>query len=110
MQFFFLFHSPRCVQVCTAAGNLLVGNSLRASQPDMLKLFSSHIVRKEFDPTADVLPQLQALEARQPHSSLPYWEVEKRIAEMMSRITRHDDELRKNGIFCCCCTLDVRTI
>jgi hypothetical protein len=56
---------------------MLAGNSLRGSQPDMLKLFSTHIVAKDFDPTADVLPQLQALEDRQPYSSLPYWEVEK---------------------------------
>ena len=76
----------------------------------MLKLFSTHIVAKHFDPTADVIPQLQALDVRQPHPSLPYGEVEKRIAKMMSAITLRDNELRKNGIFCCSCTLDVRTI
>ena len=88
------------VQVCTAAGNLLVGNSLRSSQPDMLRLFSTHIAAGEFDPTADVLPQLQALDARQPHPSLTYWEVEAHIAKLLAQITVRDDKLRKNGIFC----------
>jgi hypothetical protein len=34
--------------------------------------FSTHIVTGEFDPTGDVLSQLQALDDRQPHPSLPY--------------------------------------
>ncbi len=99
MHIFFLFHPPRCVQVCTVAGNLLVGNALRGSQPDMLKLFSTHIAAKDFDPTADVLPQLQALDDRQPHPSLPDREIQERIAYLLPSITRRDDELRKNGIF-----------
>jgi hypothetical protein len=65
----------------------------------MLKLFSTHIVTGEFDPTGDVLSQLQALDDRQPHPSLPYWEVQKRIDMLLALITVRDDKLRKNGTF-----------
>ncbi len=92
------FHSSRCVQVCTAAGNLLAGNTIRSSQPDMLKLFSTHIAVGEFDPTGDVLPQLQALDARQPHPILNFWEVEGRINSLLASVTRHDDKLRAKGV------------
>ena len=58
------------VQVCTAAGNLLAGNSLRESQPCMLRFFSTHIAAGEFDPTEDVVPQLEALDVCKP---APMW-------------------------------------
>lgn len=93
------FHSPRCVQVCTAASNLLVGNVPRSSQPDMCKLFSTHIAAGEFDPTGDVLSQLQALDDRQPHPSLDYREVQERITSMLASATSRDNKLRAKGFF-----------
>lgn len=63
-KFFAMVHF--IVQVCTAAGNLLAGNSLRESQPCMLRFFSTHIAAGEFDPTEDVVPQLEALDVCKP--------------------------------------------
>jgi hypothetical protein len=89
------FNEPRSrIQVCTAAGNLLVGNSPRASQSCMLRFFSTHIAAGDFDPTGDVLPQLQALDNRRPYS-LDHEEMTERIAFALSA--------GGPGLPCCLC-------
>ncbi len=71
----------------------------------MLKLFSTLIAVGDFDPTADVLPQLQALDDRQPHPGLQYWEVKERIAKMLAEVTVQDDK-RSTTV----CVLQLRQI
>ena len=72
-------------QVCTAAGNMLAGNTLRESQPCMMRFFSTHIAAGEFDPTEDVVSQLEALNIMQP-CSIPNFQA------LMSRQHGHANE------------------
>jgi hypothetical protein len=84
-------------QVCTAAGNMLAGNTLRESQPCMMRFFSTHIAAGEFDPTQDVVSQLEALNDRQPLPSLDFNALSKFIEWQVQAATRRDDKLRIKG-------------
>jgi hypothetical protein len=85
------------VQVCTAAGNLLAGNTTKASQSRMLQFFSQHIAAEEFDPTGDVVSQLEALDACKPSPIPDLGEVSKFIEKQIMRITQRDNKLRQKG-------------
>jgi hypothetical protein len=45
--------------------NRIKRERMQGCQASILQLFSTNIVAGEFDPTADVLPQLQALDQQQ---------------------------------------------
>jgi hypothetical protein len=63
----------------------------------MLRLFSTHIAAKEFDPTGDVLLQLQVLDDSQPHPLPDDLKLDAHILRTLNRITGHDNKLRQKG-------------
>ena len=63
----------------------------------MMRFFSTHIAAGEFDPTEDVVSQLEALSISQPLPSLDYSTLLKFIEEQIERATRRDDTLRDQG-------------
>jgi hypothetical protein len=98
------FYSPRCFcQVCTAAANLLVGNSPRATQPCMLRFFSTHIAAGDFDPTGDVVSQLKTLNDRQPCPIPDYNALLEFITKKILAAKEHDNKLRAKGEYCLLC-------
>ena len=66
---------------------------------NVLRFFSTHIAAGEFDPTGDVLLQLQALDNRQPYS-VTFEEMQDLIAfitETLQQKKCSDNKLRKKG-------------
>ena len=66
---------------------------------NVLRFFSTHIAAGEFDPTGDVLLQLQALDNRQPYS-VTFEEMQDLVAfitETLQQKKCSDNKLRKKG-------------
>jgi hypothetical protein len=63
----------------------------------MMRFFSTHIAAGEFDPTEDVVSQLEALSISQPLPSLDYSTLLKFMEEQIKRATKRDDTLRDQG-------------
>ena len=62
-----------------------------------MRFFSTHIAAGEFDPTEDVVPQLEALNVCKPSPIPDLGELLKFIEEIIKRATQRDNELRKKG-------------
>jgi hypothetical protein len=73
------------IQVTTAAGNYLAGNTLRKSQPDLMCFLSTHIGAGDFDPTRDVILQLRKLDQAQPRLLLDQVQLKSTISLFMQK-------------------------
>ena len=62
-----------------------------------MRFFSTHIAAGEFDPTEDVVPQLEALNVCKPSPIPDFDALLKFIEEQIRRATRRDDTLRDQG-------------
>jgi hypothetical protein len=82
------------MEVSTAAGNYLAGNTFRESQPDMMRFFSTHIGAEEFDPTEDIKPQLCSLEQTQPGPHLNQDQLLAAINVHMERARSSDRKIK----------------
>jgi hypothetical protein len=60
-------------------------------------IFSTHIAAGEFDPTGDVVSQLEALHITQPCSIPNFQALSLFVEEQLKRATYRDDKLRKKG-------------
>jgi hypothetical protein len=63
----------------------------------MLRFFSTHIAAGEFDPTEDVVPQLEALDVCKPAPIPDLGALFKFIEEQIERATQTDNKLRQKG-------------